>query len=140
VAITRLTALDGAVLAELNREFGFGWDPTHAARFLRDPDNFLLVATADGRICGVLYGYRLHRLDQREADVLLYSIDVGERDRRRGVGRRLVEATKRWAAEIGADEVWVITDRANTAAVALYRSAGGVEEAPEAVTFVFPVA
>ena len=50
-----------------------------------------------------------------------------------------MEATKRWAAEIGADEVWVVTDRANTAAVTLYRSAGGVEEAPEAVTFVFPV-
>ena len=139
VAITRLTALDGAVLAEINREFGFGWDPTHAARFLRDPDNFLLVATTDRRLCGVLYGYRLQRLDRRAADVLLYSIDVRERDRRQGVGRRLVEATKRWAAEIGSHEVWVVTDRANTAAVALYRSAGGVAEAPEAVTFVFPI-
>jgi ribosomal protein S18 acetylase RimI-like enzyme len=139
IAIRRLTALDGPALAEINREFGFGWDPAHAARFLRDPDNLLLVATVGERICGVLYGYRLQRLDQREAEVLLYAIDVGEGDRRRGVGRRLVEATKRWAAEIGADEVWVITDRANTAAVALYRSAGGVEEAPEAVTFVFPI-
>src|SRR5687767_1763762 len=104
VIIDRITARDDALVAAVNRQFPeLAWERAHAARFVHNPDNLLLIARRGGHVCGVLWGHRLPRLDRR-AEVLLYSIDVHARDRRRGIGRRLVEATKQWAAEVGAAE------------------------------------
>jgi ribosomal protein S18 acetylase RimI-like enzyme len=60
--------------------------------------------------------------------VLLYEIGVEEPFQRRGVGRALVEEAKRWATEVGADELWVLTEDDNTPARALYAATGGREE------------
>ncbi len=32
---------------------------------------------------------------------------------------------KNWAKEMGSDEVWILTNKSNTAAMALYSSSGG---------------
>ncbi len=60
--------------------------------------------------------------------MLLYEIGVEEPFQRRGVGRALVEEAKRWAAEVGADELWVLTEDDNAPARALYAATGGREE------------
>jgi GNAT superfamily N-acetyltransferase len=67
-------------------------------------------------------------LDRRGAEVLLYEIGVEEPFQRRGVGRALVEEAKRWAAELAADELWVLTEDDNVPARALYAATGGREE------------
>ena len=97
-------------------------------RFLAHPDTLLLVARWDGEACGFLSAYRLQRFDRRRAEVLLYEIGVEEPFQRRGVGRALVEEAKRWAVEVGADELWVLTEDDNVPARALYAATGGREE------------
>ena len=125
-------------LAEINAIFPeLAFDLRNATRFLETLDNLLLLAWCENHLCGVLIGYRLQRLDRREAEVLLYSIDVHEPFRRSGVGRLLVEATKQWATAAGADEVWVLTERSNGPAMALYRAAGGKEDSPDTTMLVF---
>jgi ribosomal protein S18 acetylase RimI-like enzyme len=129
LTVRRESTVDGVLAAELDALFdeGMSWDAEQGQQFLGHPDTLLLVARWDGKACGFLSAYRLQRFDHRRAEVLLYEIGVEEPFRRRGVGRALVEEAKRWAAELAADELWVLTEDDNTPARALYAAAGGRE-------------
>jgi ribosomal protein S18 acetylase RimI-like enzyme len=130
LTVRRETTVDMTLAAELDAMFdeGVAWDTEQGQRFLAHPDTLLLVARWDGAVCGFLTAYRLQRFDRRGAEVLLYEIGVEEPFQRRGVGRALVEEAKRWATEMGADELWVLTEDDNTPARALYAATGGREE------------
>jgi ribosomal protein S18 acetylase RimI-like enzyme len=130
LTVRRESTVDGVLAAELDALFdeGMSWDAEQGQQFLGHPDTLLLVARWDGKACGFLSAYRLQRFDHRRAEVLLYEIGVEEPFRRRGVGRALVEEAKRWAAEVGADELWVLTEDDNASARALYAATGGREE------------
>jgi ribosomal protein S18 acetylase RimI-like enzyme len=130
LTVRRVTTVDEALAAELDAMFdeGVSWDVEQGQRFLTHPDTLLLVARWDGEACGFLSAYRLQRFDRRGAEVLLYEIGVEEPFQRRGVGRALVEEAKRWAADVGADELWVLTEDDNTPTRALYAATGGREE------------
>jgi ribosomal protein S18 acetylase RimI-like enzyme len=130
LTVRRETTVDMTLAAELDAMFdaGVSWDIEQGQRFLAHPDTLLLVARWDGVACGFLSAYRLQRFDRRGAEVLLYEIGVEEPFRRRGVGRALVAEAKRWSTEVGADELWVLTEDGNTPARALYAATGGREE------------
>lgn len=104
---------------------------------MANPDNLLLLATTPDLICGIVIAHRLQRLDALRAEVLLYSIDVHEAMRRQGIGHALVNATTAWAEELSADCTWVLTERSNHAAMALYRAAGGTDDIPDVAMFTF---
>ena len=72
--------------------------------------------------------HRLQRFDKRGAEVLIYEIGVREDARQKGIAKALINEVKLWAKEVGADEVWVLTNKSNAAAIALYRSTGGETE------------
>src|SRR5690606_28968510 len=102
--IDRITAIDEALLARLNHDWpDEPWLLVQAQAFVANPDNLLLLAATPDLICGIVIAHRLQRLDALRAEVLLYSIDVHEAMRRRGIGRALVDATTAWARELGAD-------------------------------------
>ena len=130
LTVQRVTSVDPVLATELNALFdeGMDWDPEQGECFLVHPDTLLLVARWDGEACGFLSAYRLQRFDRRGAEVLLYEIGVQEPFQRRGVGRALVEEAKRWAADVGAGELWVLTEEDNVPACALYAATGGSEE------------
>ncbi len=130
LTVRRETAVDATLAAELDAMFdeGVTWDAEQGERFLAHPDTLLLVARWNGEPCGFLTAYRLQRFDRRGAEVLLYEIGVQEPFQRRGAGRALVEEAKRWGAEVGAAELWVLTEDENTPARALYSATGGREE------------
>lgn len=128
-------------VAEFNRllDPGTTWDKEEGAKFLSDPDAALFVAFVDGAAVGFLTAYRLQRFDRRKAGVLLYEVGVAEAFQRQGIGKALIQAVKEWAHAGGADEVWVLTEGAITAAIALYRSTGGERSAPGTEMFTFPL-
>jgi ribosomal protein S18 acetylase RimI-like enzyme len=130
LTVRQVTTVDVALAAELDALFdeGVSWDAEQGQRFLAHSDTLLLVARWDGAACGFLSAYRLQRFDRRGAEMLLYEIGVEEPFQRRGVGRALVAEAKRWAAERGADELWVLTEEDNAPARALYAATGGREE------------
>jgi ribosomal protein S18 acetylase RimI-like enzyme len=136
--IERITAIDDALLARLNQDWpDEPWALEQAQAFVANPDNLLLLATTPHLICGIVIAHRLQRLDALHAEVLLYSIDIHETMRRQGIGRALVDATTAWARELGADCTWVLTERSNYAAMALYRAAGGTDDIPDVAMFTF---
>jgi ribosomal protein S18 acetylase RimI-like enzyme len=141
ISIQRLTNVDGDLATRLNALFDDGtvWDNAQGHRFLENPDNLFLAASWGGHICGFLTAHRLQRFDARRAEVLLYEIGVHEDFRQRGIGTALIAAVKRWAREVGADEVWVLTNSDNVAAMALYRGTGGEEDVPGTTMFTYQI-
>ena len=136
--IDRITEIDAALLARVNHDWPEEpWVPEQAQAFVANPDNLLLLATTPDLICGIVIAHRLQRLDALRAEVLLYSIDVHEAMQRQGIGRALVDATSAWARELGADNTWVLTERSNASAMALYRAAGGTDDIPDVAMFTF---
>ncbi|HEV2530621.1 GNAT family N-acetyltransferase [Phenylobacterium sp.] len=105
--------------------------PQRAAAHLADPDLVNVVAIADGGIVGFVYGHVLRRFEA--VSFFIYSVDVAETHRRRGVGRAMLERLKALAPERGWDEMFVFTNRSNPAAMRLYASAGGVSPPPDDV-------
>jgi ribosomal protein S18 acetylase RimI-like enzyme len=69
--------------------------------------------------------------------VLLYEIGVHAEFRRRRIGSALVGEVKRWAREVGAAQVWVLTGTANVAANALYTATGGQSDGSSTVMYSY---
>jgi GNAT superfamily N-acetyltransferase len=141
LTIQRMTSVDDALAPQLNALFDEGkeWDAEQGRRFLQNPDNLFLLARWTGFPCGFLTAHRLQRFDRRQAEVLLYEIGVDEGFLRRGVGTALIAEVRRWAKAVGADEVWVLTDAGNAAAMALYASTGGQEDVPGTTMFTYRI-
>jgi ribosomal protein S18 acetylase RimI-like enzyme len=85
------------------------------------------MAYFEGKPAGFLTAYFLQRFDNKKKEILLYGIGVAKKFRRKGVGKELTNATKLWGKQLGAKEMWVLTNRSNNPAMALYRSTGGVQ-------------
>ncbi len=120
---------------EMDEVLGVSVDPAYMRAFLADARHYFIVAYDGEEPVGYVFAYRLARFDGRPPMVFIYEIAVVEQHRRRGIGRALIEETKRLAHENGCRKVFVSTNRSNEAAMALYRSAGGEEGAADATGF-----
>jgi ribosomal protein S18 acetylase RimI-like enzyme len=109
------------------------FDPDAMLAFLSDQDNYLFLALAGERVAGSLFGYSLVHPPIREPQFLLYEIDVRPEDRRRGIGKALVQAFIDAARASDAFGIWVITNQSNSAAMAMYASCGLRRENPDDV-------
>lgn len=141
ITVRRLTEVSlelGRSLAPLFDD-DVAWDAAEGRRFLADPDCLFLLAEADGLPCGFLTAYRLQRFDRARAEVLPYEVDVDEAYRRRGVAAALIAALNRWSVEVGATETWVLTERDNLAANALYTATGGDRDPAAVVMYSYPL-
>ncbi|HET7128007.1 MAG TPA: GNAT family N-acetyltransferase [Gaiellaceae bacterium] len=95
-----------------------GADPQTA--LLADERTTFVVAFDGDTPVGFAFGYVLPRRHGRPTIFFVYELDVDERYRRRGIGRRLMEELL-----AGHEEAFVLTDADNEAAMALYASLGG---------------
>jgi ribosomal protein S18 acetylase RimI-like enzyme len=104
--------------------------------FLADGRHHLLIASDGGSPAGFVSGVELLHPDKPGPEMFLYELGVDEAFRGRGIGRALVDALAALAWERDCNAMWVLTDEANTAAMATYRAAGGRQE-PASVMFVW---
>ncbi len=141
IDVERVTAVDAELAQALNGLFdeGMTWHEEHGRAFLANSDALLIVARWEGVPCGFLTAYRLPRFDNQKSEVNLYEIGTHEDYRQRGVATAMIAELKRWAEEVGAINIWVLTEIDNAPAQGLYASTGGVREEPPAVMFEYPV-
>jgi GNAT superfamily N-acetyltransferase len=104
--------------------------PRWSAEFFADPRHHLIVAVDEGQVVGMASA--VHYVHPDKAPQLwINEVGVAPTHQGQGVGRRLMEALLAHGRALGCTEAWVLTDdRENTAAHALYASAGG-EPSPE---------
>jgi ribosomal protein S18 acetylase RimI-like enzyme len=105
--------------------------------YLSDPRNLLLLASIGSDAVGFLRATGLRQLHTRRLQMFLYEIGVTPRHRARGVGRALVKRLLKHCRDRGFEEVFVLTDPRNRAAVGLYRSTGAVTETRGDRMFVY---
>jgi hypothetical protein len=75
--------------------------------------------------------------DKPHPELWINEIGVAATRRGRGLGTRLLRAVFAEARGLGCAEAWVLTDRANTAAMRLYAAAGSTEAPTDHVMFTF---
>jgi GNAT superfamily N-acetyltransferase len=109
--IRRAVEPDAAELARLTSQLGYPVSEaslrTRMARIFDSTDDSLLVAERpNGELAGWIHGF-LCQLLESDYRVEIGGLIVDERCRRSGIGRGLVQAIEKWAAEHGATELSV---------------------------------
>lgn len=106
--------------------------------FLSCERNYVLAALIDEQPVGFILAYRLMRVDRDQDMMLFYEIVVDEKCRNQGVGTLLINELKRICRDEKILKMWVLTNRSNPAAMALYRQTGGIEDTNgDGVTFTY---
>lgn len=113
-------------------------EPESTRAYLTDDRNYLLLAYVDdGPAAGFVRGTALGRPDGPEVQLFLYEIAVAPEYQRRGVGTALIRGLERICRDEGMAEMFVLTNRSNTAAMRLYACTGGRIEADDEQMFVW---
>lgn len=135
ILIRRLGREDLAILERVVADvFDFEVDLELSAEFLADPHHHLVVALTERRVVGFASGVHYLHPD-KPAEMFVNEMSVAFEYRRRGIGRRLLEALLEHARVLGCREAWVATEPQNAAARALYSAARG-KESPQRFVMV----
>jgi ribosomal protein S18 acetylase RimI-like enzyme len=135
--VERLAAVDTGKLVAASRLFDEPIDEVAAARYLSAPENALLVAYVGDEPAGFVRGTILHQLSTTRRQMFLYEIGVDDRFQRQGIGRALIQAMAGLARQEDCAEMFVFTNRSNSAAMRLYETTGGITEADDEQMFVY---
>jgi ribosomal protein S18 acetylase RimI-like enzyme len=119
-----MTTADADAVAAASHLFDYELRPEWVGHFLAQPGHHLCIAYASGESTGFVSGVELTHPD-KGTEMFLYELGVGDRFRRRGIGKALVAALADLARDRGCYGMWVLTDPDNSAALRTYKSAGG---------------
>jgi aminoglycoside 6'-N-acetyltransferase I len=137
VQIKILQSGDEAILTNVALEvFDNPVNEVWTAEFLNDPRHHLAVALDDALVVGMASAVHYIHPD-KPTELWINEVGVAPSHWRRGLGKALVNALLQVGRELGAKEAWVLTERDNTAAINLYQSTGGVNEADNTLMFTF---
>src|SRR6516164_9396920 len=133
-----LSPQDAGVLAHVAPDvFDDPIDVGRADEFLADPRHHLAVAVEDGLVVGFVSAVHYIHPDKPRPELWINEVGVAETHQRRGLATRLLHAVFAVARSLGCAEAWVMTDRANTAAMRLYAAAGSAAAPTDHVMFTF---
>jgi aminoglycoside 6'-N-acetyltransferase I len=111
-------------------------DPRLVAEFLADPRHHLAVAIDGGQIVGFASGVHYVHPD-KPSEMWINEVGVAPSHQGRGLGKAILGTLVQHAEHLGCREAWVLTERANSAAMRLYASVGGEEAPGDQVMFTF---
>ena len=111
--------------------------PNAAQEFLRDPRHRLVVAIDKDVVVGFVSSVIYVHPDKTAPELWINEVGVAPTHQGQGVGKMLMQRTLEEAKRAGCMEAWVLTDRGNQAAMALYKSVGGIEDVPDSTMFTF---
>jgi len=111
---------DGVFDHALRRDF--------VVEFLRGPQNHLCVVIDEGVVVGFASAVIYNHPD-KPREMWINEVGVAPSHQGQGLAKALLAALFERARARGCHEAWVLTETDNSAARALYRSAGGTEQA-----------
>jgi ribosomal protein S18 acetylase RimI-like enzyme len=101
-----------------------------AREFLEDARHHIAVAIDNGLVVGFASGVHYIHPD-KPPELWINEVGLAPTHRRRGLGKSVLKALLEVGRAHNCAVAWVLTDRKNVAAMALYASAGGTEGADE---------
>lgn len=105
-------------------------DPDLTKEFLGDARHHIVVAIEHGLVVG--FASALHYVHpDKPPQMWINEVAVVSTHRRRGIAKAMLKSLFELGQAHKCTEAWVLTDRFNTAAMALYASLGGIEGADE---------
>ena len=110
-------------------------DPTAAKGYVEDPRLHLAVAIDDGTVVGMASGLHYHHPDKPVPELWINEVGVAASHQRRGLASRLLATLIEHGRSLGCGQAWVLTERDNQAAMALYARSGGTSS--DCVMFTF---
>jgi ribosomal protein S18 acetylase RimI-like enzyme len=135
IEIKVLGPQDAGVLADIAPDvFDDPIDVGRASEFLTDKRHHLVVAVDNGQVVGLVSA---GHPDKPCPELWINEVGVAPTHQRRGLATRLLRSLFLVAKDLGCAEAWVLTDRANTAAMRLYAAAGRSEAPTDHVMFTF---
>jgi aminoglycoside 6'-N-acetyltransferase I len=108
-----------------------------AKEFLNDPRHRLVVALDDELVVGFVSAVIYVHPDKPAPELWINEIGVAPTYQHQGIGKALMQAILEEARQAGCTEAWVLTERGNLPAMAMYKSTGGEETPPDSVMFTF---
>lgn len=122
---------DDGILANVAAEvFDNPIHPEFTREFLADPRHHIAVAIDDGFVVGFASGVHYIHPD-KPPELWINEVAIAPTHRRRGLGKAVLRALLEVGRTHYCGVAWVLTDRNNAAARALYSSAGGTEGADD---------
>lgn len=103
-------------------------NPQINSEFFKDEKNIMIVAIEHNQVIGMLYGYTLERFDRPTKQLFLYSIDVVEEHRNKGIGKQLVAAFLEPLKSDEYESAFVLTQEKNFLAKQLYATMGAKKQ------------
>lgn len=97
-------------------------------KFLEDRRHHIAVAIDDGVVVGFASGVHYIHPD-KPPELWINEVGLAPTHRRRGLGKAVLRALFKVGRDHNCKVAWVLTDRSNAAAMALYSSVGGTEGA-----------
>ncbi len=101
-------------------------DPHLTREFLEDPRHHIAVAIDDGVVVGFASAVHYIHPDKRP-ELWINEVGIAPTHRHRGLGKAVLNALFDLGRAHSCSVAWVLTDRSNVSAMALYSSAGGTE-------------
>jgi ribosomal protein S18 acetylase RimI-like enzyme len=114
-------------------------DASATREFLTDERHWLCVAIEDGVVVGFVSAVRYVHPDKPRPELWINEVGVAPDQRRRGIARAMLDVLLARARGSGCSEAWVLTSRANEAAMRLYAASGGDPAPEDSVMFTFPL-
>jgi GNAT superfamily N-acetyltransferase len=125
--VRSMTTADANDVADLATQLGYPSTAAQIANRVRDisarADDVLLVAELAGRVAGWIHVQGQHLLEN-DPYARIAGLVVDRSVRRRGVGRRLINAAEEWARAAGYPVIRVSTNSARTESRPFYESVG----------------
>ena len=138
IEIKRLGPNDGSVLNNVAKDvFDDAIVESSARAFLADPRHRLVVAMDEHLVVGFVSAVIYVHPDKPAPELWINEVGVTPTYQGRGIGKALMQAMLAEAKQSGCSEAWVLTDRTNLPAMAMYKSAGGEETLPDQTMFTF---
>jgi len=130
--VVRLGPHDAPEVIALEAALGAEGVPLERARRMLSLDgHYAFGVRTGGRLVALAVGIRITRW--RKDKLMLYEIDTDPAYRRRGAARALVETLREVAVREGLQSMFVVTEEANSAAMALYEGTGAIRAHPDDV-------
>lgn len=108
-----------------------------AEEFLNDPRHRLAIARDGNLVVGFVSAVIYVHPDKSAPEMWINEIGVAPSHQRQGIGKALMQTILKEAKQFGCTVAWVLTERGNLPAMAMYKSAGGEETRPDSVMFTF---